>query len=423
MVGPGLGGGARPGSTWRAGTGCRRTSADGSLGVDPGRRGPGVERLAPSPGRAAVAAAARPTAKGPAGARMPSAGRTARATTGPPLPAARTAILGCAGCRATLTAPQRLAWYHSSVARPNRPCAGSTPPSRAPRGSRKSLPDVRPSLNLVSLSLHCIGRPRENCCPDRLQQVRARARTTVDPPLLHRDGRAGQQLGPLGSRRPARYPQPDRRGRPAARGGVGRSTGPPSPSASPCRRPRASRWDSSEGRVNPTHTMVTVNHPQSRPRGGSPSARTWCPSRCSAPPTGTGWPTRPTGRHPTAAACTTGIPASSITEEGASRLGHPADPHPGDPGRAARRGPGQGPRAPGARLRHHARMTSMPPSRSPGSPSSRVTSCWSAPARPPTSPCPGDPASGGTTAGPRSHRLYLADPGTHHGHGRMVPRP
>ena len=173
------------------------------------------------------------------------------------------------------------------------------------------------------------------------------------------------------------------------------STAPPSRSGIPMSEAEGIQMGFIEGRVNPSHTMVSVNAPpERRTRSGSPSPRTWSPSPCSAPPTGTAWPTPPTGPDPDGGRLYNGYPASSITEDGASRPRDPADPDPGVPGPPARRGPGQGPRAARARLPDH--PGDLDAACALGGPHRRAgrRASWSAPARPPISPSPAVPASG-----------------------------
>ena len=126
----------------------------------------------------------------------------------------------------------------------------------------------------------------------------------------------GEELGPVGRRRPAGHAQlRDRRGAPP---GGGRACGRAGPShwVWPCRRPRGSR----RGRAGPVqprahHVVRERAACQTTPTGSAPT-RTWSSCRCSAPRTGTALAHVSYG-----GTLYNGYPATAVTSAGASRLG------------------------------------------------------------------------------------------------------
>ena len=94
----------------------------------------------------------------------------------------------------------------------------------------------------------------------------ARAR----PRRVHRGGRPGPQLGAMGPRRRDRHAQPHRRRGPAACRRRRSSSGRAFALGLPLSEAEGIQLGFVEGRVNPTRTMVQVNHPVNadRPRLG-----------------------------------------------------------------------------------------------------------------------------------------------------------
>ena len=104
------------------------------------------------------------------------------------------------------------------------------------------------------------------------------------------------------------------------------------------------------GRINPRRTMVAVNEPL------SPDAEWICASEDvveMALQCATHWDGLAHVSY--GGVIYNGFPAGSVTVVRGRAVRHPPGAHPGEPGGAARRGPGQGPARPRARLSRHPR--------------------------------------------------------------------
>ena len=260
---------------------------------------------------------------------------------------------------------------------------------------------------------------RENCCA-------VSTTTGACPCLCPRRSRrhsprwpSGFPIGDAGVPRPDRDTQPDRRGGPPARV-ASVVDGAAFPLGIPMSEAEGIQMGSSRvGSTRPTPWSPSTP-PRAGTRGGCPSVRTSSPSCCSARPTGTAWPTPPTGRAPMAGGSTTATrprpsPRTGPRSSGSNRSGRWCH------GASSRRGPGQGPPAAGARLCHHP----GPPRRGlalgnfvvePGDVLLVRTGQAAHLA------LPGRPGIGDAPPA-RPHRLYLAHPRPDGVHRRVVPRP
>ena len=142
------------------------------------------------------------------------------------------------------------------------------------------------------------------------------------PRSFSRNGRSGHQLGPVGARRPDRDPQPRSTGPPGCGAWPPSATGPPSPSACPCRRRRGSRPGFVAGRVNPTRTMVAVERAAERRSGVDRLVRgRRHPGPAVRHPLGRSGPRVLRRRGRRAAGSTTASRPPSVTEAGPVALG------------------------------------------------------------------------------------------------------
>ena len=231
---------------------------------------------------------------------------------------------------------------------------------------------------------------------------------------------AGVQLGPVGTRRPARHAQPHRRGRPA-RGVAAVGTGTPSPWACPFLPSRGHPDGLHPGPGEP-HPHHGLGQRAPRPDPGwvafSEDVVTLA-MQCATHWDGLAHASY--GAGPEGGRLYNGYPASRSPRTGPAELGIQR-PVRWCPGGAARRGPGQGPGDPRARLSDHPRRPrrGLRPRRT----GRRARRRGPGPDRPDRPPGPGRatrPRRGRAGAGPAG--LHLAHAGPDHGHGRVVPRP
>ena len=263
------------------------------------------------------------------------------------------------------------------------PCAASIRrgpvPCRGPASTRFSYTVRRPfrlrslasgarSLQSLRSAPHPSYRhePVENCCPHGVQQVRARARSALDPPLVHRSGGPGLQLGPVGAGGPGRHPQPHRRGGPTAGGGRGPGRDRLRPGPAPVRRRRGSRWGSSRAGSTPPGPWSRVNEPLSPDPEWIASSEDVVTLAMQCATHWDGLAHASYGAGPEGGRLYNGFPASVGHRGRGRQAGDPPDPVAGVPGAAARRGPGQGPARSSSPATRSPRRTSTPPARSAG---------------------------------------------------------